>query len=95
MFHIELEGKIGWIMGEGAKGMLPPPSPLKYLGPAPPPAPLPTPMNASQHLPINAAAPIAQCVTCWPADLAVLGSRPTVGGIFLIINGLPLHTAFH
>ena len=42
-FHIEIEGKCGWIIGGGgAKGMLPPP-PLKLLGggagPAPPPPP--------------------------------------------------------
>ena len=46
-FHIEIEGKGGWIMG-GPKGMLAPS--LKLLGggwpppPAPPPPPLPTPM---------------------------------------------------
>ena len=48
LFHIEIEGKCGWIIevgggGGGAKGMLPPP--LKLLGGLPPCAPpLPTPM---------------------------------------------------
>ena len=43
LFHIEIEGKCGWIIG-GLKGMLPPP--LKLLGglvpwhPYPPPKPL-------------------------------------------------------
>ena len=32
LFHIEIEGKGGWIIG-GPRGMLPPPSPLSnYLG---------------------------------------------------------------
>ena len=53
LFHIEIEGKCGWIIG-GPKGMLPPP-PLKLLGgPAPPPPPpgppLPTPMSQERPL---------------------------------------------
>ena len=49
LFHIKIEGKCGWIIGGGAKGMLAPP--LKLLGggacppPPPPPPPLPTPMQ--------------------------------------------------
>ena len=45
-FHIEIEGKGGWIIwggggGEGAKGMLgPPPPPLKLLGGGPGPTPM-------------------------------------------------------
>ena len=38
LFHIEMEGKGGWIIGGGgAKGMLPPP-PLKLLGGSLPPS---------------------------------------------------------
>ena len=47
LFHIEIEGKGGWIIGVGgggAKGMLPPPPPLKLLGKGPG-LPLPTPMG--------------------------------------------------
>ena len=41
LFHIEIEGKGGWIIGGGAKGMLVPP--LKLLGGRPgPPAPPPS-----------------------------------------------------
>ena len=49
LFHIEIEGKCGWIIG-GPKGMLAPP--LKLLGGAWPPLapPLPTPMILSLHL---------------------------------------------
>ena len=46
LFHIEIEGKCGWIMGGGAKkGML---SPLKLLGGGLPPATplLPTPIES-------------------------------------------------
>ena len=47
LFHIEIEGKYGWIIGGGGpKGMLPPP-PLKLMGGPPPGPPLPTPMNVS------------------------------------------------
>ena len=44
-FHVEIEGKYGWIIGGGGgpKGMLAPP--LKLLGMAPPAPPLPTPMH--------------------------------------------------
>ena len=50
-FHIEIEGKCGWIIG-GGKGYVGPP--LKLLGglpppPPPPPPPLPTPMTSSQR----------------------------------------------
>ena len=43
LFHIEIEGKGGWIIwgGRGGKGMLPP---LKLFGGGPGP-PLPTPMH--------------------------------------------------
>ena len=48
LFHIEIEGKGGWIIGRGgAKGMLAPLS--NYWGacplPPPPGLPLPTPMH--------------------------------------------------
>ena len=43
LFHIEIEGKGGWIIGEGAKGYVGPPLKLLGGGPGPPP-PLPTPM---------------------------------------------------
>ena len=48
LFHIEIEGKGGWIIWwGGAKGMLPPPPPLKlsnyWVGGLAPP--LPTPMG--------------------------------------------------
>ena len=63
LFHIEIEGKGGWIIG-GPKGMLPPP--LKLLGggglaplpPPPPPPPLPTPMTDC----------ICQKNFCWKCD---------------------------
>ena len=42
LFHIEIEGKGGWIIG-GAKGYVAPP-PLKLLGEGPG-LPLPTPMG--------------------------------------------------
>ena len=54
LFHIEIEGKCGWIIG-GAKGYVAPP-PLKLLGgpapPPPPPAP-PPPLScyAYEHSP--------------------------------------------
>ena len=38
---------------------------------------------------------VAQWVKWWPTDLEVPGSSPTRGEIFLTINGVPLHTAFH
>ena len=44
LFHIEIEGKGGWIIWGAAKGMLGPP--LKLLGGGPGP-PLPTPMGYS------------------------------------------------
>ena len=43
LFHIEMEGKGGWIIG-GPKGMLAPPSQIIGGGPAPPPPPPPTPL---------------------------------------------------
>ena len=46
LFHIEIEGKGGWIIGGGgggAKGMLAPLS--NYQPPRPAPPPLPTPMT--------------------------------------------------
>ena len=51
LFHIELEGKCGWIIG-GPKGMLAPLS--NYWGACPPPTPappppLPTPMKCCQE----------------------------------------------
>ena len=57
LFHIEIEGKCGWIIGgggagRGLNGMLPPPQITGGPGPpAPPPPPpplLPTPMITSQ-----------------------------------------------
>ena len=54
-FHIEIEGKCGWIIGGGggaAKCMLAPPPPLSnYWGLNPAPPPLPTPMYLRLHLP--------------------------------------------
>ena len=48
LFHIEIEGKCGWIIrgggGEGAKGMLAPLSNYWGGGPSPPPTPPPLPM---------------------------------------------------
>ena len=50
LFHIEIEGKCGWIIGGGggggggAKGMLAPPAQIIGGGLAPPGPPLPTPM---------------------------------------------------
>ena len=45
-FHIEIEGKCGWIIGGGggAKGMLSPPSQI-IGGGLPPPPPLPPPSS--------------------------------------------------
>ena len=44
LFHTEIKGKCGWIIGgRGAKGILPPPL-SNYWGPPPGP-PLPTPMS--------------------------------------------------
>ena len=40
-------------------------------------------------------APLAQCTKRWPTDLAFPSSRPARGEIFTIVNGVPLHTAFH
>ena len=50
LFHIEIEGKGGWIIGGGGgggKGYVAPPPPLKLFGGAWPPwpPPLPTPMT--------------------------------------------------
>ena len=48
LFHIEIEGKGGWIMGGGAKSMLPPSQNIGGAwppAPPPPPPPLPTPMT--------------------------------------------------
>ena len=46
LFHIEIEGKCGWIIGGGggggAKGMLPPPTLKLWGGGCPPGPPLPT-----------------------------------------------------
>ena len=42
LFHMEIEGKGGWIIG-GQRVCCPPPPPLKLLGGGPGP-PLPTPM---------------------------------------------------
>ena len=56
LFHIEIEGKCGWIIGGGGgggggKGMLPPPPLSNYWGPAPPPPPLaPTPSSYAYGL---------------------------------------------
>ena len=44
LFHIEIEGKGGWIIG-GPKGMLPPLS--NYWPPCPPPPPPPPPPTSS------------------------------------------------
>ena len=51
LFHIEIEGKCGWIIGGGGpKGMLPPPSQIIGGGLAPlPPPPVPTPMKLDNH----------------------------------------------
>ena len=49
LFHIEIEGKYGWIIGGGQRVCWPPP-PSQIIGracpppPPPPPPPLPTPM---------------------------------------------------
>ena len=40
-------------------------------------------------------APLAQWVKGWPNDLAVPSSILARGKIFSIVNGAPLHTAFH
>ena len=40
-------------------------------------------------------APIAQWAKRWSTDLAVPKSTTTRGEIFLTVNGVPLHTAFH
>ena len=42
-------------------------------------------------------APLAQQFKRWPADLEVPGSRSAwpEAGIFSIVSGVPLHTAFH
>ena len=49
LFHVEIEGKCGWIIGEGggAKGMWPPSQIIGGggAGPLSPPPPLPTPMS--------------------------------------------------
>ena len=46
LFHIEIEGKGGWIIigGGGEKGFVAPPPSQIIGGPTPPPFPLPTPM---------------------------------------------------
>ena len=47
LFHIEIEGKCGWIIwggGGGGQRVCRPPPPLKLLGACPPGPPLPTPM---------------------------------------------------
>ena len=46
LFHIEIEGKGGWIIGE-AKGYVGPPSQIMGGGLAPP---LPTPMIVEHHI---------------------------------------------
>ena len=38
---------------------------------------------------------VAQWVKRWPFDLAVPSSSPARGEIFLTVNGVPSHTAFH
>ena len=46
LFHIENEGKGGWIIGEmGGKGYVGPPLKLWRGGKPPPPPPVPTPMK--------------------------------------------------
>ena len=40
---------------------------------------------------LSPAAPAAQCVKRWPADLAITGQ----GEIFSTVNGVSLHTTFH
>ena len=40
-------------------------------------------------------APADQWVKRWPSNLAVAGSSPAGGGVLSIVNGVPLHTAFH
>ena len=53
LFHIEIEGKCGWIIGGGgvAKGYVaPPPPPLSQIIGGPPcPPPLPTPMKETKQ----------------------------------------------
>ena len=48
LFHIEIEGKCGWIIGGGGggggKGYVAPPPLSNYWGPAPPPPPGPHPL---------------------------------------------------
>ena len=44
LFHIEIEGKCGWIIGGGGKGYVGPPLKLLGGGAGPPGPPLPTPM---------------------------------------------------
>ena len=51
-------------------------------------------LNALEHR-LRLGAPVAQWVKRWPTDLAVPNSIPTRGEIFLTVNGVPLHTAFH
>ena len=51
LFHIEIEGKCGWIIG-GAKGMLPPPSNYWGAWPSLPPPPSPAYAYVFIHLPL-------------------------------------------
>ena len=48
LFHIEIEGKGGWIIG-GAKGYVAPPPPLILFGGLPPPPPPPPPGPPSSY----------------------------------------------
>ena len=44
---------------------------------------------------LSVGAPVAQWVKRWPTGLAIPGPSPAWGEIFLVVNGVPLHTAFH
>ena len=66
LFHIEIEGKCGWIIG-GPKGMLAPP-PLKLLGgAAPPPPPVPPTSSYAYGMSLANKSPlIASCICKLP-----------------------------
>ena len=47
------------------------------------------------RLSIQGGGPVAQWIKRWPTGLAAPGTRRVRGELFLIVNGVPLHTAFH